>query len=127
MKFRLSSMVISLALSLVLWAQDKPATSAPNATPETKSCCHHATGDAKNAEGCCGKNQKCEMKEGKSCCSGMEAKDAKPCCGGKDAKTCVEECKKNGSCADGKCCRAGGEKSAKGCCGKSCERHALAS
>lgn len=126
MKFRLSAIVIALALSLVVWAQENPSASTQNATPkpETKSCCHHgadskdamscchhASADAKDAEaGCCGKG-KCEMK------------DAKSCCGGKSMQACTKACTKEGGCKDGKCCGAAGEKSAMKCCGDKCERH----
>ena len=123
MKFRLIALV--LALSFVVWAQDNPSASTPQATPapETKSCCHHAadakdakgcchhaSNDAKDMAGCCGKD-KCEMKDGKSCCNG------------KDMKASMKECKKNGGCKDGKCCGAAAEKSAMKCCGDKCERH----
>ena len=116
MKFRSIALVLTLALSLVGWAQETPAPSAaPNSTPTTQSkpCCHHAmaaTG-AKDAASCCGKD-KCEMKDGKSCC------DAK------NMKAAMKECKKNGCCADGKSCReAKGDKTAMGCCSNKCERH----
>src|ERR1035441_3010514 len=131
MKFRLIALIITLALSLVGWAQDTPAASAaPNSTPapqtqscchhkmadmkDGKSCCHHGTADAKDAKACCGKD-KCDMKDGKSCCEG------------KDAKTAMKECKKNGCCKDGKCCEGNscsgtkGDKTAKACCGNTCE------
>jgi len=127
-----------MAFALVAWTQENPAASTPNAsqTPEAKSCCHHAadakdamgcchhaSSDAKDA-GCCGKNkEKCEMKDAKSCCTGMEMKDAKSCCGGKDMKACMKTGKKDGGCADGKCCGGTGEKSAMNCCGNKCERH----
>ena len=128
MKFKL--LVMALAPSVSLWAQDSPSTSTPNATPKpvAKGCCHHSadakdgmachhtTGDAKDAAGCCG-----EMKNGKSCCAGM-AKNAKAC-NGKDMKKCMKECKKNGGCAEGKCCGAGSEKSAMNCCGSKCTGH----
>ncbi len=124
MKFRLFAMI--LTLSLVGWAQDNPSASAPNSTPApAKSCCHHASGDAKDAASCCGDN-KCQMKDGKSCCAGMDMKNAKSG-SGKDMKKCMKQCKKNGGCADGKCCGSGGEKSAMNCCGTKCERHAHAS
>jgi hypothetical protein len=71
---------------------------------------------------CCGKD-KCQMKDGKSCCAGMEAKDAKSCCTGKDMKACMKKCKKNGGCTDGKCCGAAGVRSAMNCCDDKCERH----
>lgn len=133
MKFKLFAMI--LTLSLVVWAQENPTASSPNATPapEMKSCCHHATGakdgkscghqasaDAKDAAGCCGKG-KWEMKDGKSCCA--EMKDGKSCSGGKDMKACMKQCKKNGGCKDGKCGGAAGEKSPINCCGNQCERH----
>jgi hypothetical protein len=139
MKFRLIALIITLALSLVGWAQVTPAASAaPNSTPapqaqaqscchhkmadmkDGKSCCHHGTADAKDAEACCGKD-KCDMKDGKSCCEG------------KDAKTAMKECKKNGCCKDGKCCEgnncgsAKGDKTAKACCGNKCEKPTQAS
>jgi len=120
MKFRLFAMI--LALSLVVWAQDNPSASTLNSTPApAKSCCHHASTDAKDAASCCSGN-KCQMKDGKSCCAGMDMKDAKSC-SGKDMKKCMKQCKKNGGCADGKCCgAAAGEKSAMNCCGTKCER-----
>jgi len=120
MKLRLFATV--LALSLIVWAQENPTTSTPNATPkpEAKGCCHHASdakdamgcchhssADAKDAMDCCAKD-KCQMKD-KSCCAGMAMKDAKSCCAGKDMKACVTKCKKNGCCANGKCCGAAGE------------------
>jgi hypothetical protein len=127
MKFRMIALILTLALSLVGWAQETPATAAPNSTPvpqakscchhsmadmkDGKSCCHHATADAKDATACCGKD-KCEMKDGKSCCNG------------KDTKAAMKACKKNGCCAEGKSCgEAKGDKTAMGCCGNKCERH----
>jgi hypothetical protein len=122
MKFRF--FVIALALSLAVWAQESPSTTAK---PETKSCCHHGA-DAKDSMSCCRHasadfkdsascwaRNKCEAKDGKSCCAGKRMADAK-CCDGKDAKECAEQCKKNGSCTDGKCCDK--DKSAKRCCSK---------
>ena len=52
MKFRLIALILTLALSLVGWAQETPA--APNSTPapQAKSCCHNMA----------------DMKDGKSCC-----------------------------------------------------------
>jgi hypothetical protein len=50
MKFRSIALILTLALSLVGWAQEAPAPSAaPNSTPATqpKSCCHHAAADAR--------------------------------------------------------------------------------
>lgn len=124
MKFRLLAVI--LTLSLVCWAQDTPSASTPNSTPApAKSCCHHASADAKDTMSCCGGN-KCQMKEGKSCCAGMDMKDAKSC-SGKDMKKCMKQCKKNGGCADGKCCGAAAEKSAMNCCGTKCASHAHAS
>ena len=128
MKFRMIALILTLALSLVGWAQQTPpASAAPNSTPvpeakscchhnmadmkDGKSCCHHATADAKDATACCGKD-KCEMKDGKSCCNG------------KDMKAAMKACKKNGCCAEGKSCgEAKGDKTAMGCCGNKCERH----
>ncbi|MGA9642989.1 MAG: hypothetical protein WBQ72_16450 [Terriglobales bacterium] len=129
MKSKVFALVITLALSLAAWTQENPAT--PNATPETKSCCHHgsaAATDAKDAAGCCDKN-KCEMKDGKSCCAGMEMKDGKSCASGKGMKACMKQCKKNGGCKDGKCCGDMHEKSATktNCCGDKCTRHSAAS
>ncbi len=113
MKLKLFAML--LALSFMVWAQENPAT--PNAAPETtKSCCHHASADAKDAAGCCGKD-KCDMKDGKSCCADMKA-----CAGGKDMKACMKQCKKDG----GKCCGGAEKASAKSCCGNQCERKAVA-
>jgi len=135
---KLRCFAIVLALSLAVWAQESPSTSAPNATPKTEtkscchhsadakdgmSCCHHANADAKDSPTCCTGN-KCDVKDGKSCCGGKEMADAK-CCVGKDAKKCAEQCKKNGGCKDGKCC--GGEKtSSDNCCGNKCEHVAEA-
>lgn len=130
MKFRFFALV--LALSLAVWAQESPSTSAPNATPkpETKSCCHHgadmkdgmscchhANAAAKDAASCCG--TKCDTKDGKSCCAGKEMADAN-CCAAKDMKKCMRQCKKNAGCADGKCCAAE-KSSAMDCCGAKCE------
>jgi len=127
MKFRMIALTLTLALSLMGWAQQTPA--APNSTPapqakscchhnmadmkDGKSCCHHATADAKDATACCGKdNDQCQMKDGKSCCNG------------KDMKAAMKECKKNGCCAEGKGCgEAKGDKTAMGCCGNQCDRH----
>jgi hypothetical protein len=105
---------ILLAMSLMVWAQENPAT--PNAAPETKSCCHHANADAKDAAACCGKD-KCDMKDGKSCCA-----DMKSCAGGKDMKECMKQSKKDG----GKCCGEAGKTSANSCCGNQCERKVVA-
>ncbi|HTR27043.1 MAG TPA: hypothetical protein VMI10_23930 [Terriglobales bacterium] len=133
MKFKLFAVV--LALSLMAWAQENPATSNPNSTPKTeaKSCCHHGQGEKgamtcghhASAEGkdgmdCCGKGSGCCGKEGAKC-----EKDGKSCCGGKgkDMKACADECKKQGGCADGKCCGMKGEKSAMKCC-DGCEKKA---
>jgi hypothetical protein len=130
MKFRFFTLVF--ALSLAVWAQEGPSTSAPNATPkpETKSCCHHGS-DAKGSMSCCHQanedtkdaasshDTKCEAKDGKSCCAGKEMADAK-CCAGKDMKKCMKQCKKNDGCADGKCC-SGEKSSAMSCCGARCE------
>jgi hypothetical protein len=118
MKFRLFAMF--LILSLASWAQENPSTTTSKATPkpEAKSCCHQSSA-AKEAKGCCGKD-KCEAKDGKTCCEGKEMKEAKSCCG-EDMKACTKECKEKG----GKCC--GGEKSAMNCCGDKCERHHAAS
>ncbi|MGD0213976.1 MAG: hypothetical protein ABSB87_12150 [Terriglobales bacterium] len=113
MKFRSIALILTLALSLVGWAQEAPAPSAaPNSTPATqpKSCCHHAAADAKDAASCCGKD-KCEMKDGKSCC------DAK------NMKAAMKECKKNGCCDGKSCAKATGDKTAMNCCGNKCERH----
>ncbi len=121
MKLRMFTLVFVLALSLMGWAQDTPA---PQAAPESKACCHHdmaatdgkgrchhAAADAKDAAACCSKD-KCEMKDGKSCCAG------------KNMKAAMKECKKNGCCKDGKSCsEAKGDKTAMGCCGSKCERH----
>lgn len=132
MKFRLSALV--LALSLIGWAQENPSASTPNAAPAPgKTCCHHAMGakdnmgcchhgDEKDAASCCGKD-KCQAKDGTSCCSGKEMANAKSCCGGKDMKRCMKQCKKNGGCTEGKCCGAAGDKSAMNCCGTKCEHH----
>jgi hypothetical protein len=129
MKFRMIALILTLALSLLGWAQLTPA--APNSTPAPQakscchhdmsdmkdgtSCCHHATADAKDASACCGKdkqNAQCEMKDGKSCCSG------------KDMKAAMKSCKKSGCCAEVKNCGvAKGDKTAMGCCGNQCERH----
>jgi hypothetical protein len=130
MKFRLFALI--LALSLVGWAQETPATpAAPNSTPapqakgschhnmadmkDGKGCCHHAAADAKDAATCCGKD-KCEAKDGKSCCEG------------KDMKAAMKHCKKNGCCTDRTCCADGkscakDDKTAAGCCGDKCEHH----
>jgi len=126
MKFKVFAVV--LALSLMAWAQENPATSNPNSTPKTKSCCHHGQGeqgamscghhasaDGKDAIECC-KGSGCCGKEGAKC-----EKDGKSCCGGKDLKAPAKECKKNGGCADGKCCGAKGEKTAMKCC-NGCEK-----
>src|SRR5215470_15618559 len=97
MKLRIFALM--LTLSLVVWAQGNPAPADPGSSaPETKACCHHDA-DAKNGEGCChhakadGKEaccgkDKCEMKEGKSCCGE-----------GKDMKACMEHCEKAGNMA----------------------------
>jgi hypothetical protein len=124
MKFRLFALILSL--SLVGWAQETPAGSAPpNSTPATqakacchhnmadmkdgKGCCHHAAADAKDTMACCGKD-KCAMKDGKSCCDG------------KDTKAAMEQCKKSGCCTEGKCCGdKKSDKTAEGCCGSKCE------
>jgi len=127
MKYRLFSLF--LTLSLIGWAQETPSTPAsPNSTPaaqteacchhnaaaqEDKGCCHPAAGDAKNAAACCGKN-KCEMKDGKSCCNG------------KAMHAAMKECKKKGSCAEGKCCGDGkgcerSGQNAMECCKSQCE------
>lgn len=134
MKLRLIAVILTLALSLVGWAQEAPAApGAPKSTPapqaqscchhnmadmqmkDGKACCHHSADakDAQNAAGCCGKD-KCEMKDGKSCCDG------------KDMKAAMKECKKNGCCADGKCDKAKGDKTAKACCGNKCAGHQTA-
>jgi hypothetical protein len=140
MKFKLFAMI--LALSLAAWAQENPSAATPNATPkpDTKSCCHHAAnaGDATGAQGCChhaqakdatgaksmaeccGKN-KCEMKDGDTCCKGGEMAGAKSCCAGKDMKKCAKQCEKNGGCTQGKCCGATGEKSAMNGRGNRCK------
>ena len=121
MNFRLFAMI--LTLSLVCWAQDSSSPSTPNSTPvPAKSCCHHASTDAKDAMSCCGGN-KCQMKDGKSCCAGMNMKDGKSC-SAKDMRKCMKQCKKNGGCTDGKCCGGAGEKSAMNGCGTKCERRA---
>jgi hypothetical protein len=133
MKSRWFALILILALSLVGWAQETPATSAaPNSTPapqaqgcchhnmanmkDGKGCCHHAAADAKGATACCGED-KCEAKDGKSCCEG------------KDMKAAMAQCKKNDCCKDGKCCGDGkscgdakGAKTAMDCCGSKCER-----
>ncbi|MGA7565384.1 MAG: hypothetical protein WBW53_04850, partial [Terriglobales bacterium] len=116
-----------LALSLVGWGQDAPATSAaPNSTPapqsqgcchgktamkDSQSCCHHAMADTTDASACCTKG-KCAAKDGKSCCAGKEMKAA------------MKECKKNGCCADGKSCSEAKNGKTSGCCNGACERHA---
>jgi len=63
---------------------------------------------------------KCEMKDGKSCCDGKN----------KNMKAAMKGCKKNLCCAGGKCCPEGnscseakGDTTAMGCCGSKCERH----
>ncbi|MGB9234823.1 MAG: hypothetical protein WCC04_10445 [Terriglobales bacterium] len=127
MKLRLLALL--LALSFVGWAQENPSASTPNASSAgANSCCHHAANatDAKDAADCCGK-EKCQTKDGKSCCGGKQMADAKSCCGDKGMKKCMKQCKKNGGCTDGKCCGAAGAKSAMNCCGTKCEHHASAS
>jgi hypothetical protein len=115
MKYRLFSLI--LTLSLIGWAQETPSTPAsPNSTPaaQTEACCHHnAAAQADKAAACCGKN-KCEMKDGKSCCNG------------KAMHAAMKECKKKGSCAEGKCCGDGkgcerSGKNAMECCKSQCE------
>ena len=134
MEFKLFAVV--LALSLVAWAQENPASSTPIAAPkaETQNCCHHAsnakgdmacghhaTADAKDGMGCCGKDASCCGKD-KDMASAKCEKDGKLCCSGKDMKACAKQCKKEGGCADGKCCGAGEKSSAMRCCGDKCER-----
>ncbi len=126
MKFRLFASIFILALSLVAWAQDNPATPAPNSTPasQAKACCHHNAADMKDGEGCC-HNAAADAKDA-TCCSKdkCDMKDGKSCCAGKDTKTAMKECKKNGCCKDGKSCgEPNGDKTAMGCCGNKCERH----
>jgi hypothetical protein len=125
MKFKL--VVTILVLSLIAWAQENPSGSTPNASPApAKSCCHHAA-NASEAAGCC-HHASADTKDTAECCAKgkCEMKNAK-CCSGKAMKKCMKECKKNGTCTDGKCCGIAGEKSAKNCCGTQCERHKLAS
>lgn len=123
MKFRLFALI--LAMSLVIWAQENPAASTPNAAPapETKSCCHHAA-DAKDGMACC-HHASTEAKDAMGCCGKdkCEIKDGKSCCGGKDMKASMKECKKNGACKEGKCCSGADHKSAMNCCGTKCEHH----
>jgi len=138
MKFKLIALILTLALSLVGWAQETPAASAapnstlaPQAAPETKACCHHNMADMKDGKGCC-QHAAADAKDAMACCSKdkCEMKDGKSCCHGKDLKAAIKECKKNGCCKDGKCCSGGkscgeakGDKTAMECCGGKCERH----
>jgi len=124
MKFRLIAFV--LVFSFACWAQENPSGATPNASSApAKSCCHHAAGssDVMDSAGCCGKDR-CQAKNGKSCCDGKQMADAKPCCSGKNMKKCMKQCKKNGGCTQGKHCGAAGDKSATNCCGTKCEHHA---
>ena len=132
MKFRLFALI--LALSLVGWAQETPATpAAPNSTaaPQAKGCCHHDMADMKDGTGCC-HHAAADAKDAMACCGKdkCEATDGKSCCEGKDMKAAMKNCKKNGCCTDGKCCAEGkscseakGDKTAMGCGGNSCQRH----
>ena len=127
MKFRLIALILTLALSLVGWAQTPAAAAPPNSTPapEAKACCHHNMADMKDGKGCC-QHAAADAKDGTACCSKdkCEMKDGKSCCDGKDMKAAMKECKKNGCCADGKSCgEAKGDKTAMGCCSSKCERH----
>lgn len=121
-----------LALSLVGWAQEAPATSAaPNSTPvpQAQGCCHHNMADMKDGKGCC-HQAATGAKDATACCAKdkCETKDGKSCCEGKDMKAAMKDCKKNGGCNDGKCCEgkscgeAKGDKTAMECCGSKCER-----
>ncbi len=68
MKFRLIALILTLALSLVGWAQDTPA--APNSTPapQAQACCHHKTADMKDGKGCC-HHAAADAKGAAACCS----------------------------------------------------------
>lgn len=125
MKFRLFALIAVLVLSLVGWAQDAPATPAPNSTPapQAQGCCHHNMADMKDGKGCC---HHADAKEVAACCGKdkCEAKDGKSCCEGKDMKAAMKECTKSGGCKDGKCCgETKGDKTAMDCCGSKCEHH----
>ncbi|MFY9906308.1 MAG: hypothetical protein WAK62_14240 [Terriglobales bacterium] len=123
MKFRLITLILTLALSLVGWSQDTPA--APNSTPIPQAaCCHHNMADVKDDKGCCHRAA-ADVKDTASCCSKdkCEMKDGKPCCDGKDMKAAMKECKKNGCCAGKSCSNSKGDKTAMNCCSSKCERH----
>ena len=133
MKFKILALVLSLALSMSGWSQDKPAAAAtPNSTPAPKaeSCCHHNMADMKDGKGCCHEGT-ADAKGEMSCCgkdkNKCEAKDGKSCCAGKDMKAEMKECKKN-DCCKGKnhCGNSKGNATAAKCCGDKCERHSAA-
>jgi len=119
---KLKFFALTLALSLIAWAQAPQTPAAPNSTPnsstapEAKGCCHHGAG---MKEGCC-HQAKADSKEAKACCGEKcQAKDGKSCCEGKDMKACAKECKKAGGCQEAKCCKDG-----KDCCGGSPDKTA---
>jgi len=135
MKFKLSALI--LALALVAWAQENSTRATPNATPapSTRSCCHHAaaTGEEKDAKSCCHHASQATdpsaAKSAEECCGKGKCnmKDGKACCAGKDTEACMKECKKAGGCTNAKCCGTKAGKSAMECCGGKCERIAQAS
>jgi hypothetical protein len=100
-------------MALALTAQSAPQTtpSTDTGTAKACACCKHDQADSKMS--CCGKDSKCNAKQGE-CCKGGG------CCQGKDGKTCSMMSKdsdgKATCCAGGKCAMTS-KKEAKSCCG----------
>jgi hypothetical protein len=125
---RTKAIVLTLMLSLALWAQTPAPPALSTGTTGTDQaatcpCCKNME-QGKTCADCC-KDGKCAMAEGKGCCKdgkcGMMA-EGKGCCAGmKDGKACCAPGK------DGKmaaCCKRATK--GKGCCGKMCMRSSKA-